>query len=337
MLCIINRTLNEGISPPAFLLPREVTFHPSDSQAQQQVYFCNWDIPSNKVTEIGSEVFFDEMISSAYEEVLFYIHGTLTPPEGGLDTAKRFQELFDQEFPESVEVIPWLWATHPDGNPLEKYFDDKVTAEASGIAFARALLLLEDYKKKFLQDHPQSWLKKVNIFAYSMGNRVFRATVRDLRNIFDIDEIPFLFKQVFLCAADIPNESLHVDDNRGGQLIPYTCDWVICYYARDDIPLIASGVINGLKSRMLGLTGVEDISQTLDNVFQADCSSFNGDFDLTGHGYFLSKDGDISPVFYHVFQAIANNNVPTGNQDVGDGNIVLPLLSTSRFQVNKIS
>ncbi len=148
-----------------------------------------------------------------------------------------------------------------------------------------------------------------------MGNRVLRNALRywvenDLRG-----EMPQLFRNLFMVAADVVNHTLE----RGavGQYIPDAARNLVVYYANDDLAMPASKLAN-LKnktvSRRLGMTGPEDMAQVPGNVYAVDCDDFNNRFDWPkGHSYFLiDDDGVVSPVLKHMVAAVRGGRVTPG-------------------------
>lgn len=122
-----------------------------------------------------------------------------------------------------------------------------------------------------------------------------------------------LFRNIFLIAADILNESLH--KGQSGELISHAFRNAVVYYAADDLALRVSKVSN-LKnaeaSRRLGHSGPEDMEQTPKNVYAIDCDEVNTVYDPPkGHFYFRSgeKKGEPSVVFDHIFATLLTGRV----------------------------
>jgi hypothetical protein len=124
--------------------------------------------------------------------------------------------------------------------------------------------------------------------------------------------VPRLFRNAFLVAADIENESLH-----RGQAGAAICDAfrnVVVYHASDDLAMNASKVANlanYIASRRLGHTGPEDMALTPQNVYAVDCDDVNelNVHDPAGHSYFVVRG-----VFQHMFDSMS-----TGRVDANDG------------------
>jgi len=156
-------------------------------------------------------------------------------------------------------------------------------------------------------------LKRINVLAHSMGNRVLRQTMVNWQKDYQPAGVPLLFRNTFLVAADIVNESLH----RGhpGKLLSHASRNVVVYYASDDLALRASKVSN-LKnaeaSRRLGHSDPEDMDLTPKNVYAIDRDDVNTDYDPPkGHSYFrgIPKTKKAGVVFEHIFQTITGGRV----------------------------
>jgi hypothetical protein len=145
-----------------------------------------------------------------------------------------------------------------------------------------------------------------------MGNRVLRETIFAW-NRYDLpDGVPKLFRNTFLVAADIVNESLEY--GKEGEHICHASRNVCVYFAADDLALRASKVSNiknRITSRRLGHSGPENIQKVPTNVFSIDCDNFNNTYDApTGHTYFLT-DNNNQPgkVFEHIHSCIKTGRV----------------------------
>ena len=159
-------------------------------------------------------------------------------------------------------------------------------------------------------------IKRINVLAHSMGNRVLRETLSKWDKYDLANGVPLLFRSTFLMAADIVNESL--EEGEVGRLISQSSRSVSVYYASDDLALRSSKISNlknMVASRRLGHTGPEDMYKVHPNVYAIDCDNFNNTYDSPkGHSYFLDdNDGNIGAVFEHLF-----NTVKTGRVDVVD-------------------
>ena len=167
-----------------------------------------------------------------------------------------------------------------------------------------------DWREEQREGDP--FIKRINVLAHSMGNRVFRETLRVWDRYDLASGVPLLFRSTILMAADIVNEAL--EEEQAGRLISHASRNVSVYFASDDLALRSSKISN-LKnmvvSRRLGHTGPEDMGKV---VIAADCDNFNNSYDFpAGHSYFLTDDvGNSGMVFEHLFKTIKFGRVDVG-------------------------
>ncbi len=337
MLFITNRVLEQGLTPiteegAEVRLARSINFVLDNNQAEQSFYCCR-RTGENGYTEIGSTNLFDEIKSLKADQLLFFIHGFSVLPEQAFDQALRLQRLLDtlhqSELPNALSnpkivVIPLIWPCDNDLGKVKDYFDDQKAADASGVAFMRLL-------QKFLSwrddnstlDNP--CIKRVNILSYSMGNRVLRSALQLSAKYYPQNSLGLLFRNVFMAAADVVNESL--EPNREGGMIPPMSRNVVVYYAADDLALRASKIANAgntAASRRLGHTGPENMSKVPRNVYAIDCDDFNNRYDdPLGHTYFLDDPltGDPGLMLRHAWACMRTGRVPITRSAVPDSRI----------------
>jgi len=248
---------------------------------------------------------------SKAKQLLFFIHGFSNLPEPDIfPRAAKLQEYFDKKEPNLVEVIPIIWPCDNDLGIVKDYWDNQKSADKSAFSFARVLQFFMAWRDKAPEDSP--CLKRINILAHSMGNRVFRETL-SVWNKYDLaNGVPLLFRNTFLMAADIVNESL--EHHKEGRLISQASRNVSVYYASDDLALRSSKISNlknMVASRRLGHTGPENTKNIQSNVYTIDCDNFNNQYDSPkGHSYFLNDDNNkIGVVFEHMFNTLKTGRV----------------------------
>lgn len=326
MLFVTNRVLEEGLTPGTtqgseVRLARSVNFVLDNNQAEQSFYCCRRTGPEG-YTEIGSSNFFDEIKGLKADQLLFYIHGFSVMPEQVFAQAERLQRLLDSlhqnDAPNSLKnpkivVIPFIWPCDNDLGKIKDYFDDQKAADASGTAYMRLL-------QKFLLWREENstlnnpCLKRVNVLAYSMGNRVLRSGLNLSAKYYPQKSLALLFRNVFLTAADIVNESL--EPKQAGGMIPAMSRNVVVYYAADDLALRASKIANAgssSASRRLGHTGPENMRKVPRNVYAIDCDDFNNVYDdPLGHSYYLDDPttGDPGLLLRHAYACMRTGRVP---------------------------
>ncbi len=308
MLFVTNRAFKEGIkSEPR----RPLNFDLEDNSAQHSMYFCE-RAGKGKYVELGNEVFLKTLKDLKSKQILVFIHGYSNLPEPNIfPRAEMLQRFFDARQKDLVTVVPAIWPCDNDKGIVKDYWDDQKAADASGFAFARVLQRFEVWRNKQANiDVP--CLKRINVLAHSMGNRVYRETLRIWAKYDRLGSIPLLFRNSFLVAADIVNESL--ERNQSGRFICDASRNVSVYYASDDLALRASKISNlknAVASRRLGHTGPEDMSKAPANVYAIDCDDYNTKYDTPkGHSYFLdSGGGKAGVVFNDIYRAVATGRV----------------------------
>ncbi len=310
MLFITNRFPKQSIRTR---VGRKFDFDLDDNAASNSVFFCERKSKQD-YTEIGSIDFLKQLKQSKYRQLLIYIHGFSNLPEDVFSAADEFQKLCDKKAKEEVLVIPVVWPCDNDLGIIKDYWDDQKAADQSAFSFARVL-------EKFLawrssdEYNPQEdpCLKRINMLAHSMGNRVLRETLTAW-NKYDLPKgLPLIFRNTFLVAADIVNESLH--EGESGEVICHASRNVIVYHASDDLALRASkasNLKNKVASRRLGHTGPENMDKTPRNVYRVDCDDVNNLYDMPkGHSYFRSgtRKGTPGEVFNHIFSCLVSGRV----------------------------
>lgn len=330
MLFITNRVLEQGLTPRTqagqdVRLSRSVNFVLENNQAEQSFYCCRrgglYDY-----TEIGSANFFDALKGIEADQLLFFIHGFSVLPEQVFEQTEKLQNLLDvlhQSKQQSskpnpkIVVIPLIWPCDNDFGKVKDYFDDQKAADASGTAYMRFL-------QKFLSWREENstlnnpCLKRINILSYSMGNRVLRSALSLSVKYYPQNTLSLLFRNTFLTAADVVNESLETGE--AGDMIPVMSRNVVVYYAADDLALRASKIANSgsSASRRLGHTGPENMNKVPRNVYAIDCDDFNNLYDdPLGHSYFLDnpETGDPGILLRHAYTCMKTGRVPMAHSD----------------------
>ncbi len=313
MLFATNRTPKQSVRTR---LNRPISFHLQDTSAAHHMYFCE-RLGISDYVEIGNVAFFDRLKALPNEktQVLLYIHGFNSTDEAVIfPRAERLQQLFDQVGGEGlVHVVPLIWPCDDDSFTAiaDDYWDDQRAADQSGVAFARMLGKFDEWRRKEAE-LANPCVRRINVLAHSMGNRVLRNTLKIWVENEGSGSMPQLFRNVFMVAADVVNHTLEAGEE--GEHIPVSARNLVVYYANDDLAMPASKVANlrnRTVSRRLGMTGPEDMNAVPKNVFEVDCDSFNNTCDRPkGHSYFLDcPGGDTSPVLGHMVEAIKDGRV----------------------------
>lgn len=306
MLFITNRVLDQSHRTR---IGRSVTFSTSDNSALPSLFFCERQ-EAGEYLEIGSEPFFQRLRQSDCSQVLFYIHGFNELPEDAIfQKAERLQERLSSEL---VEVVPLIWPCKGrDSTIVDRYYTDQMAADDSGTAFARALAKFQAWQVEQDRGDDPPCAKRLNVVAHSMGARVLRRAVFRWSHDLLRHEPPLLFRNLFLAAADVVNETLEA--GHSGHLLTVASRNLVVYHAADDLALRASKVANARQvSRRLGHTGPETISRLPANVYAKDCDEFNMAYDPgVGHTYFLeAPNGQPGLVLSDMRAAMETGRVP---------------------------
>ncbi|MEN8207005.1 MAG: alpha/beta hydrolase [Pseudomonadota bacterium] len=310
MLFITNRYPKQGIET---VIDRDFDFDLDENAASNSLFFCKRK-KKGTYQEVGSESFLNSLKRSSYKQLLIYIHGFSNLPEAVFSGANEFQSLCNKKKPREILVIPVIWPCDNDKGIVKDYWDDQKSADMSAFSYARVLQKFIKWRNsEEFNPEEDPCLKRINMLAHSMGNRVLRETLATWDKYDLADGVPLIFRNTFLVAADIVNESLQVGER--GEHICHSSRNVIVYHASDDLALRASKVSNlknKIASRRLGHTGPEDMDAVPNNVYSVDCDDFNNTYDKPkGHSYFRSgtKKGQPGKVFDHIFATLLKGRV----------------------------
>ena len=310
MLFITNRFPKQSIQSRA---GRPFDFDLRNNAPSNSVFFCRWE-QDGSIAEVGGLNMMSELKQSPYRQLLLYIHGYSNLPEDVFKAASEFQQLCDSKISKEVLVVPVIWPCDNDLGIIKDYWDDQKAADSSASSFARALCRFIEWRESDRND-PESdpCLKRINVLAHSMGNRVLRETLASWDRYDLAAGVPLIFRNTFLVAADIENESIHREQR--GSLICDASRNVVVYYASDDMALRSSkaaNLKNKIASRRLGHSGPENMELTPNNVYIVDCDDVNNVYDHPkGHSYFRSgrQEGKPGVVFDHIFECLRTGRV----------------------------
>lgn len=317
MLFVTNREPQGSIRTKA---NRAFKFDLKKNAPSNSVYCCE-RLGSDDYVELGSKAWLSRLRDSDAKQLLFFIHGFSNLPEPDIfPRAEKLQAYFDTKSAELnedvIQVVPIIWPCDDDPGIVKDYWDDQKSADMSAFSFARALQFFMKWRDDEPEDSP--CLKRINVLAHSMGNRVFRETLAVWDKYDLASGVPLLFRNTILMAADIVNESL--EEREKGRLISQCSRNVSVYFASDDLALRASKISNlknKVASRRLGHTGPEDMRKTQSNVYAIDCDNFNNRYDPPkGHSYFLEDENkNIGAVFEHLYKSIITGRVEVEDKE----------------------
>lgn len=310
MLFITNRFPRESLRSRN---GRPFTFDLKNNSVSNSVFFgCR--VEDGVYEEIGSYELLRRLKGCEYRQVLIYIHGFSNMPEEVFRDTKKLQELCDLMKANEVLVLPMIWPCDNDLGIVKDYWNDQKAADASALAFARVFAKFMAWRNSDKYNPTENpCLKRINVLAHSMGNRVLRETIASWNRYDLANGVPLLFRNTFMVAADVVNESLESEND--GRLIAHASRNVIVYHASDDLALRASkaaNLKNKVASRRLGHTGPENMDRVPQNVYSVDCDDVNTLYDPpAGHSYFCidPSSGKPGKVFEHIFQALLTGRV----------------------------
>ena len=224
MLFMTNRAIKSSTGS----LPRRFQFLLDENAPKDEMHFCTRSSEGN-YKDVGKEKFISDIKNTGYEQIFIFIHGFNNLPEDDIfQDTEAIQQYFDRKKKGSVLVIPLIWPCDDDW-ALFDYFDDRETIEhmEKRDSIGKVLDLFSD----------DGFSKDVNILAHSMGNRVLRAELKKWKDKHKKKRkhIARIFKNIFLIASDMENETLEV--GQGGEAICESAKNVVVYYADDDLAL----------------------------------------------------------------------------------------------------
>ena len=310
MLFITNRFPKGSIQTR---VGRKFEFDLKNNAPSNSVFFCKRNT-DRSVTEVGGMNFLSELKRVKYRQIVLYIHGFSNLPNDVFEAATEFQDLCNQKDVEEVLVVPVIWPCDKNLGVVKDYWDDQKSADGSALSLSRALSRFLEWRESSLNaPDTDPCLKRINVLAHSMGNRVLRETLCAWDRYDLADGVPLLFRNTFLVAADIENESIHRTER--AKLICDASRNVVVYFASDDMALRASkaaNLKNKIASRRLGHTGPENMEKTPKNVYVVDCDDVNNAYDNPkGHSYFRSgrEIGKPGLVFEHIYMCLKTGRV----------------------------
>ena len=310
MLFITNRFPRQSIRTR---VGRKFDFDLDNNASSNSVFYCERNARDD-YSEIGSVDFLSRLKQSPCRQLLMFIHGFSNLPEDVFGTVEELQDLCEAGKKDEVLVVPLIWPCDNGRGIVDNYWDDQKSADASAYSFLRVLDRFLDWRnseKDNPHDHP--CLKRINMLAHSMGNRVLKETLAAWEHYDLADGVPLIFRNTFMVAADVVNEALQ--PGQRGENICHASRNVVVYHASDDLALRASkaaNLRNKVASRRLGHTGPERMSRVLPNVFSVDCDDVNTVYDPPlGHSYFRSgrTAGQAGQVFDHIFTSLRTGRV----------------------------
>lgn len=299
MLFITNREMEFHKNfTPEYLGSTGVKFNLKNNAPMIDLKYCTNNYEQRSEVDIGSISFMQRLKDCTAKHILFYIHGYNNMPEDAFKTTIDLQRLFDVQQENLIKVVPIIWPCDNDFGLIKDYWDDQMTADASGAGLSRIFCKLEKWQK----ESTDPCTKRIHILAHSMGNRVLRSTLQAWQKYFVPQGLSIVFRSIFLVAPDMDNQTL--EEGNPGHIITECAKNVIVCYAPDDRALECSKALN-LRGKRLGDTGNKHYDKLPINVSQIDCDKYNDLYDKLGHTYFLeNQEGDPGEVCKAIFDTI---------------------------------
>jgi esterase/lipase superfamily enzyme len=243
-------------------------------------------------TKLGSTEMFMELREVMVEgrDLLIFIHGYSVSWRAAVASALALQEMVNRPSTRragkgDVMVVLFTWPSDGSKFPFTAYKSDRTDAAASGYALGRGLLKLHDYLTTLSKE--QFCWSNVNVLCHSMGNFVLENALRRVEEHAAGGNLPRIFDQALLCAADV-DESVLERGQPMAKLVQLSRSTSI-YHNRGDIALSISDYTKGNADR-LGANGVANPNSLHRSVHQIDCSKIVSG--LVEHSYYL--DGGIN-------------------------------------------
>ena len=172
---------------------RSYKFDLNKNAPSNSIYCCE-RLGADNYIEIGSGNLMSRLRDCDAKQLLFFIHGFSNLPEPDIfPRVELLQKLFDDKEPNLVLVVPIIWPCDNDLGIVGDYWDDQKSADKSAFSFSRVLQKFLKWRDEDPDDAP--CLKRINVLAHSMGNRVFRETLT-VWNQYDLaNGVPLLFRK----------------------------------------------------------------------------------------------------------------------------------------------
>jgi len=223
-------------------------------------------------------------------DALFFIHGyNYTFRQSVARAVQLKQWLTDRP----VTLLMFAWPSLGQGVAPQTYKDDRVRAEVSGKAIARAILKAADFIRATRREERCN--QRIHLISHSMGAWALRGAIQGMRT-FVGDNIPPVFNEVMITAGDEDHDALALNY----KLMPILrgCQRLTVYYNVQDLALKASDVAMGNPDR-LGRAGPDGRASLPEKVVPVNVSAAihwkpdlglqDWEVDDTGHQYYRNN------------------------------------------------
>ncbi|MCP4327514.1 MAG: alpha/beta hydrolase [Alphaproteobacteria bacterium] len=219
---------------------------------------------------LGSDEIFEtvrERMASGKSDTIVLIHGYASTFEDALARGAEIKDRYQYDDNEP-NVFVFSWPANGEMVPMISYLSDRQDARASGVAVARSILRLREYLTAL--DRSDYCRHSLHLVAHSMGNFALRHAVQGLRGELGWGDLPRMFDNVFLMAADEDNDTFEHDYKL--RQLPNLARAVHIYYSPDDQALTISDVTKNNPDR-LGSEGPRLKDNLPRKVTLVDCRS----------------------------------------------------------------
>jgi len=261
---------------------------------QADIYAYKDDTPHKQV-EIeanSSTQFFLELKENMMRnsDVVIYIHGYSVSWEAAVGGAQALEFMLNSQRKKGdkkVMVVLFSWPSNGSNMPFAAYKSDRSDARDSGKAIGRALLKLKDFlgtlHTEARNGREQLCKQEMHLVCHSMGNYILQnALTSKVIGYTRGATLPRMFKNIFLCAADVNDEVLE-GNNPMSRLHEMSTN-VSVYYNHGDLALNISKYSKHLAER-LGHIGNAHPALVHNKIHQIDCSPIVKG--IVEHSYYL--------------------------------------------------
>ena len=245
-----------------------------------------------KYEKIPSTIVFKEIqtMMKKSSDILIYIHGYNVDWFEAVGSALALQFMMNRNNYDNnqkeIQVFLFSWPSDGSRKPFFAYWSDRNDAEQSGLAVGRAMLKLyyffEWLHKKAHKNEESLCQHDIHLLCHSMGNYVLQNTLPKLFENNRNRRLPRLFKNIFLCAADVDDDVL--EQGQSMDRLHEIALFISVYYNNKDIGMHLSDKTKGNPDR-LGQSGFARGSFVHKKIHQIDCTDIVSDF--VGHSYYL--------------------------------------------------
>ena len=229
---------------PDFMDKGKITLAPEKMEGEDP---DNYVLGSQKVFQDVREELLQDC-DGGTRDVMIMVHGYNYTFREAAARAAQIQQWLAEGGKDMVMLL-FTWPSAGAGVGSRTYQDDRKRAEASGLAFGRAILKATDFIRA--TQKPDRCTSRIHLLCHSMGNWALRGAVQGMRTYVG-NNIPPLFDEVILIAADEDDDTLQ--ENHKAAPILRGCRRATVYYNHMDLALKASDYAMGNPDR-LGRSG----------------------------------------------------------------------------------